>query len=571
MDGRRQSALGGLMATRSPSSKGHANGPPSPELVREALSFISPDIGHDDRARVAFAVWDGLGDGGASLWLDWAGSRANADASEDADTWKSCRKPGKIKVGTLFGMAKDRGFTWPDAADYVPPDPAVVAAQAEKRERERKLLEEQYRERAHQAERVARGLWSEAERDGVSPYLQRKGVQAHGLRYMPDGTLLIPMRTAAGELQNLQRIAPATPADPKVPEKRYLSGGPKKQLMHLIGASAGVCTRADEPVPVLLLAEGYATAASLHEATGRPVAVCFDAGNLKAVAIELRELYPTALMVVCGDDDKGTEAEKGRNPGRKAAESAMRAVITDQGFAMVVMPTGLPEGGTDFNDLHAHAGLEAVRYAVELDIIRVLADLRAAAAEKLVSATPAAAEPMSDFERDCQAGGAAPWDGDMPLDELVRRADAEWAAAGGPSSRPPSPDTAAPRAPGPGEGEIVDARTLGGAEAGKGKRKRPPEFWDQVDAITQRFALIYGSDTAWDAQQEMIIRVPAMRLAFGKDGVNAWLARPSRRMVMPTDLVFEPGREVADHQINMFSGLDLEPVPATADDVAPMQ
>ena len=44
-----------------------------------------------------------------------------------------------------------------------------------------------------------------------------------------------------------------------------------------------------EGAPVLLLAEGYATAASVHQATRRPVAVCFDAGNLVHVAKALRE------------------------------------------------------------------------------------------------------------------------------------------------------------------------------------------------------------------------------------------------------------------------------------------
>lgn len=563
------------MGPRTSSGKGKDR-PITPELVRDALSFISPDIGHDDRARVAFAVWDGLGDGGRDVWMDWAGSRAGADHSEDDSTWKSARKPGKVRVGTLFGMAKDRGFTWPDAADYVPPDPAVLAAQAEKRERERKLAAAQYRERADQAQRVARGLWSEAERDGVpSPYLQRKGVQAYGLRTMPDGTLLVPMRNAAGELQNVQRIAPVKPpADSPVPEKRYLPGGRKQGLLHLIGG-AGVCTRDGEPVPVLLLAEGYATAASLHEATGRPVAVCFDAGNLKAVAIELREVYPDALMVMCGDDDTGTEAEKGRNPGRKAAESAMRAAITDTGWAMVVMPTGLPEGGTDFNDLHMHAGLDEVRKQLAYEITCELMGLTAKAEAASATAPDAAAEPLSDFERDCLAGeGAASWD--------VADAVSDAAAAGA-SSPPPSPDAAAPRAPTPGEGATV-LEFPASKRRSKPKAKDPAEdaalqealrrkhesLMAKVRHLTERFAFVYSTEGAWDRQTERLVKVKAMRLAFGNEPVAMWLARPSRCMVMPDDLVFEPGREVEDHQINMFTGLELEPVPATADDVAPM-
>ena len=64
---------------------------------------------------------------------------------------------------------------------------------------------------------------------------------------------------------------------------------------------------------VLLLAEGYATAASLHEATGRPVVVAFDAGNLVHVAGELRALFPGVALLVCGDDDRYTFARPGKN------------------------------------------------------------------------------------------------------------------------------------------------------------------------------------------------------------------------------------------------------------------
>ncbi|MBE0587352.1 MAG: DUF927 domain-containing protein, partial [Hydrogenophaga sp.] len=117
----------------------------------------------------------------------------------------------------------------------------------------------------------------------------------------------------------------------------------------------------------LLIAEGYATAATLHEATGYPVAVAFDAGNLQHVARALRQLHRAALLVVCGDDDQDTEKQTGTNPGRAKATAAAKAA---RGLA--VFPKGFPPGGSDFNDLAAHvnaeqgdgAGLEAVRAVV---------------------------------------------------------------------------------------------------------------------------------------------------------------------------------------------------------------
>ena len=140
---------------------------------------------------------------------------------------------------------------------------------------------------------------------------------------------------------------------------------------------------------MLLIAEGYATAASIHEATGRPVAVAFDAGNLAPVVRALRGRYGAARIVVCGDDDRATAARTGRNPGReKAAEAAKLA----RGRA--VFPEGLPDGdGSDFNDLHAHAGLDAVRVQIEAAI---------EAAQAAQPGKPAQTPP--DAKRAAQAG-----------------------------------------------------------------------------------------------------------------------------------------------------------------------
>lgn len=108
----------------------------------------------------------------------------------------------------------------------------------------------------------------------------------------------------------------------------------------------------------------YATGASIYEAAGYAVAVACTAGNLAHVAKALRAKYPAALLVLCGDDDLGTFARTGNNPGRDKATAAARAV---QGLA--IFPAPLPADGGDFNDLHQYhggaAGLEAVRCIVE--------------------------------------------------------------------------------------------------------------------------------------------------------------------------------------------------------------
>lgn len=130
------------------------------------------------------------------------------------------------------------------------------------------------------------------------------------------------------------------------------------------------------------------------------------------------------------------------------------------------------------------------------------------------------------------------------------------------------------------DGKVVRlrARSRGkgaGAEAAAEGPKRPPippEVWELVEGLCLRFALIYTTDSAWDGLELTIIKISAMRLAFGKQAVNLWLDRrePARKMIRPQDLVFEPGVAVQPPQINMFAGLDLQPVPCTTADVAPM-
>lgn len=61
-----------------------------------------------------------------------------------------------------------------------------------------------------------------------------------------------------------------------------MKGGRKQGLFHLLGALPAAHT--NDMAAVVLMAEGYATAATLHMATGHPVAVAFDAGNLTPVA-----------------------------------------------------------------------------------------------------------------------------------------------------------------------------------------------------------------------------------------------------------------------------------------------
>ncbi|MEO3715806.1 DUF927 domain-containing protein [Roseateles flavus] len=334
--------------------------PITPDLVREALHHVPPDVDRETWVRLAMAIKAELGAEGFELWDTWSQQARDYSATDAKDTWRSIKAGGRVTVGTLFGIAKDHGFRFPEpGAAPAAPDPAALAEAArlaERKQQQRDAEAAEYRERAERAARDAQSLWAEAREQGASPYLQRKGVQGFGVRYLADGTLLVPMRNAAGELRNVQRIAPAKPSAEQEArgwrEKRFLSGGRKSGLLHWLGQP--------QCAAVLCLAEGYATAASVHAATGLPVAVCFDAGNLVNVAKELQPLFPGAAFLVCGDDDTATAERTGKNPGRVAAAQVRRAMRSTGAVAGEVFTDAAATGCNDFNDLAAAQGLPAV-------------------------------------------------------------------------------------------------------------------------------------------------------------------------------------------------------------------
>ncbi len=174
------------------------------------------------------------------------------------------------------------------------------------------------------------------------PYLTTKGVQAHGVRVDPAGALVVPMRDTGGAMHSLQTIG----ADG---DKRFLSGGRVKGCYHSMG----------KPDGVLIMCEGYATGASIFEATGDAVAVAFNAGNLEAVALALRAKYPAVRLIVAADDDAHTDG----NPGMTKARAAAQAVGCF--LAMPDFGATRPDKATDFNDLHLCAGADAVRRCIE--------------------------------------------------------------------------------------------------------------------------------------------------------------------------------------------------------------
>jgi putative DNA primase/helicase len=349
----------------------------TPELIRAALQFIPANLPRDEWARVGMAIKSEFADGtGLDLFTDWSASADGYDLKATRSTWQSIKAGGGVGIGTLLRLAKENGFALPKSDQALSkPDPETTARLARERAASQQAAQAQQQAAHAHAASEAAALWAQASETGESPYLTRKGVQPHGLRFAADGWVLVPLRDDAGQLCNVQCIAPVKPAGDG-PDKLFLKGGRKSGLCHVVGDAGSTEGNGAGPA-VMLVAEGYATAASLHEATGYPVAVAFDAGNLAHVAKALRKLYPAALLVLCGDDDVQTFARTGSNPGRDKATAAARAV---RGLA--VFPEPLPDGGSDFNDLHQAAGLDAVRAIVEAAIEAHQATQQAAQTDK---------------------------------------------------------------------------------------------------------------------------------------------------------------------------------------------
>lgn len=193
------------------------------------------------------------------------------------------------------------------------------------------------------------------------PYLERKGVQGYGLRVgtwrrevgnrevVVQDALLVPVRDGK-KLASLQAIFPSR-ENGLGRDKDFLPGGKKRGCFFTIGKPAE-----NDNTPTVYICEGYATGASIHEATGQPVIVAFDAGNLRPVAERIRGRYPQGKLVIAADNDRWTK-QPVENPGVHFAQQAAREV-----GATLVVPDflDLDSRPTDFNDLHAAEGIGAV-------------------------------------------------------------------------------------------------------------------------------------------------------------------------------------------------------------------
>lgn len=293
--------------------------------------------------------------------------------------WTS--KSGNSYVVGSFGVwhGTDDGYTkvelprQDDKRPVLSADDLTALREAQKAAAQ-KLAQERKAE-AKIAGQWAAVVWSRCEPCAEHEYTTRKGIKPHGLRVlnsldgltiqglddsnhyrlrMAVGALVVPMHDAHGNVCGIQFIYPKDHPRAAKAGKEFWPAG------MAMGGTFGVIGHINR-TGVLLVAEGYATAASLHEATGQSVAYAFSANNLVKAGKLLRKVYPKLRLLFCADDDYLTEG----NPGVTAATHA----TAELELAAWTAPNFLDEAGedlrqgkklTDYNDLSQLTGLPIV-------------------------------------------------------------------------------------------------------------------------------------------------------------------------------------------------------------------
>lgn len=231
--------------------------------------------------------------------------------------------------------------TW-QAKSAKPRQAAERAAFKRQVEASRKLANEQRTRENEQAAEQALQRWNDAQpADPGHPYLIKKKTDCRDLRQDRE-QLLIPMRDESDKLWSLQTID--KDGNKLFSPKGCRTSGCYFPIGHKPAAGQLVC-----------VAEGWATAMAIHEATNHPTVVAFSAHNLETVARIIKGNFTENHLVIAADDDQKTGTEK--NPGVEAATKAAKAV----GGVVAIPDMGKK---ADFWDVWKELGAEAVRAAI---------------------------------------------------------------------------------------------------------------------------------------------------------------------------------------------------------------
>lgn len=242
-------------------------------------------------------------------------------------------------IGAQFGCNREGSkFTWQmrDSNAPRPNNEELQAARIKSHAARQRADADLAKQHAHAAATAAR-IWGEGmDIDPANGYVARKGIIPHGARQDRDGSLVVPVFDPDGRIQSVQFIGIDG-------VKRNLKNAAMKSGRMFIGDLEN-----GEPI---ILAEGWATACSIREATGNVVVNAFSGSNLAIVAADLRRKLPDAPMIIAGDLDAHG---RGLEYAQAAADAGAPAIVILPKFA-----DGRAAG--DWNDLAQAEGLDAVR------------------------------------------------------------------------------------------------------------------------------------------------------------------------------------------------------------------
>ena len=329
-----------------------------------------PASDHETRVKIAFALYDGYGEAGRTVFDEWYQSHDRYDVNESSDIWNSSRKGGGIKLGTLFYEAKQRGWM-PEAKERGKPDwEQVVATKKTREEASARAIVEALQDQTRAKQWALSILEASSKAGAYHPYLARKGLVAGEtlkeidaeqlagiLGYRPQGG-----REHRRYLRGRVLVAPVQGKDGLKTVELIDEDGMKAGLRGKGTKSGGFWAGQDSfevgADGALLIGEGVATVLSAQMATGHryPVVAALSLGNFGNVLAYLRSQIPKVALVLLAD------IKTDGKPDPKAVE------VAKTWGAELVFPDfgeGRTDGQTDFNDLHQGKGLEEVKRQIE--------------------------------------------------------------------------------------------------------------------------------------------------------------------------------------------------------------
>lgn len=269
--------------------------------------------------------------------------------------YENQRENGEVFYVLIYGNHREKTMHQYCTLDTIDPEAKKIIKKAKKEA-------DNFRKEIHEeTAKYCENFWNDlAEETPLGDYMVKKGFnKSYGSKSL-NGITIIPMRDIRGKIWCLQKIF----ADGN---KRFETGGRTEGLYYLLGDD-----RQDGPIRIC---EGFATAATVYEATNETTACAFSAGNLREVTVALKQQFPNRSIIVCGDDDKFAEDPSRGNIGRIKAYEAINGDLGIPIFPRFKDENSKP---TDWDDLRQAEGIEEVRKQLtnlpekKLDIYQII-------------------------------------------------------------------------------------------------------------------------------------------------------------------------------------------------------